>query len=100
MEYQIKTCFSLYLNYMKNKIKMPLNYNVDEMIISDIRSNLDVIYMHFIMSPNLFNFENNNPGIMGYDHLVKMIDNFERKIKEIDIDDIIINNIKPKGWFY
>lgn len=74
IEQEIKTCFTLYLNYMKSQIKNLKGYNVDEMSISQIRIQLDVIHMQYIVSS--FSISKTSTGYVSYMHLKQMIDNY------------------------
>lgn len=94
MDKDIRYCFSLYLNHMKSQIKNLKGYNVDEMSITEIRNQLDIIHMQYIISS--FAVSKSSTAVMSYNHLKEMIDNniskLEYEIKLLKEENIDLIN--------
>lgn len=72
MEKEIRICFKLYLNYIKQYVKHLQEYDVNEMSVSDIDSQLDVIHMQCIIASG-YSISKTSPCIIAFNHLKKMI---------------------------
>ena len=82
---------------MKSQIKNLKGYNVDEMTISQIRIQLDVIHMQHIVSS--FSISKTSTGYVSYMHLKQMIDNYtitksEKLIKMENDIELLKQNIE------
>ncbi len=97
MDQEIKLCFTLYLNYMKSQIKNLKSYNIDDMTIAQIRIQLDVIQMQYIIGS--FSISKTSIAYAGYIHLTQMIDSNYTIMKLGDFGDLEneIKNIKTEN---
>ncbi|QKF94374.1 hypothetical protein QKU48_gp0916 [Fadolivirus algeromassiliense] len=80
MDNEIRICFSLFVNHMKGNIKNLPEYDYNSMTIQQIRGEMDVIFMKYILNSS-FSISDSSVGMVAYKHLKKMIDNDEMKIK-------------------
>jgi len=74
MEKEIRTCFGLYLSYMRQHIKNLKEYDIDSMSVSDIDASLDVIYMQYIVTSS-YSISKTSPGLIAFNHLKEIIKN-------------------------
>jgi hypothetical protein len=81
MENEIKMCFSLFVNHMKANIKDLRSYDVGAMTINQIRAEIDVIYMKYILISS-YSVSDSSIGVVAYTHLKKMIDG-NNKVSQI-----------------
>lgn len=109
MESEIKTCFCLYLNHIKSNIKNVHDYDVSKMTISQIKSQLNIIHMQYILTSSSYAVSEASPCVVAYKHLKKMIDvddnnskyeKFESDIKILNLENAILkqelNDLKNK----
>ena len=121
MENKIRECFSLLILFIKKNIKDINDYNIDEMTIQDIRCEIDILYMKYILSPSCLNSDKNTVGL-GYKHLRNMIRDLElsNEIRSLQMENFLLkqeidnhknpsknppciqneNQEQPKGWFF
>lgn len=96
MENEIKTCFSLYLNLIKGSLKNIREYDISDMTISNIRSQLDVIHMQYIVTSSSYSISESSPSMIAYKHLRNMIDTNDINNKcqklESDMKMIVMEN--------
>lgn len=85
METEIRTCFSLFVNHMRGTIKHLPEYDYDKLTIQQIRAEMEVIFMKYILSSS-YSISETSVGFVSYRHLKKMIDSDETKIKYYKIE--------------
>ena len=73
MESEIKLCFNLFVNHMKSNIKDLRTYDSSTMTVNQIRGEIDVIYMKYILCSS-YSVSDSSIGVVAYNHLKKMID--------------------------
>ena len=93
MESEIKTCFCLYLNHIKSNIKNVQDYDVSKMTITQIRSQLNIIHMQYILTSSSYSVSEASPCVVAYKHLKKMIDvdDNNSKYQKLDSDVKLLN---------
>ena len=84
MDTEIRTCFSLYVGYIKNTVKHLPDYDYNSMTIKQIRGELDIIYMKYILVSSFIS--ETAIGVIGYKHIKKMIDDDDLKNKYYRIE--------------
>lgn len=78
MDNEIRTCFSLFVNHMRNTVKTLPDYDYNSMTSAQIAGELDVIYMKYILASS-FTISDNSTGVVAYKHIKKMIGNDDLK---------------------
>lgn len=73
MEGEIKLCFNLFVNHMKSNVKDLRTYDASTMTVNQIRGEIDVIYMKYILCSS-YSVSDSSIGVVAYNHLKKMID--------------------------
>lgn len=118
MESEIRTCFSLFANHLKNTIKNLPEYNYDELSIQQMKAESDILYMKYILNSSYLNSEK-SIVTSAYKHLKKMIkdnksdndcklltlENFLLKqelnqFKNVHSNVISDQTTQTKGWFF
>lgn len=115
MENEIRTCFSLFVHHLKNSIKNLPEYKYDELSIPQIKAELNILYMKYLLNSTYLNSEK-AIVITAYKHLKNMIndnkndnnfkllcmENFllKQQLKDSKIIDTQTNQQLPKGWFF
>ena len=115
MEKEIRTCFGLYLNYIKQHIKNLKEYEVDIMDTSDIECQLNIVHMQYILTSS-YSVSKTSPALMAYCHLKEMIRNTktskvcclcQKPEKVLDLPSTVLLDgnsemdlTKPTGWFF
>lgn len=105
----IKICFALYYDNIKNVIKSEFNeYDLDNMTINMIESEIEIIHMKYILS-SVFSVSPTSVQFMAYNHLMSLIKKYheinEHSSKHVEsknetIKDAEVKDGKTKGWFY
>lgn len=99
MEQEIKQCFLLYVTYMKSNIKDLQDYDTDNMSILQIKTQTNLIHMKYLMTCGMYSVTKTSPIIMGFNHLMNLINDFESiRLSHGDKTQINIDENK-KGWF-
>lgn len=102
MEKEIRTCFGLYLNYIKQHIKNLREYDIDAMSISDMDAQLDVIHMQYILTSS-YSLSKTSPGLIAYNHLKTVIRNSRYNMEPkmmYNLDNNLELDPSKKGWFF
>ena len=86
MDNEIRKCFFLYLNHIKSTIKGLQDYDIQNMTILQIRAQIDVIHMQYILTSS-FSVSETSPCVIGYKHLKEMIDGNCNDIKYQKLDN-------------
>jgi len=107
-ESEIKLCFNLFVNHMKCNIKELRTYDVPTMTINQIRAEIDVIYMKYILCSS-YSVSDSSIGVVAYNHLKKMIDGsnkntlmhkLENEVKALGLENTFlkqeVNDLKTK----
>ncbi|ARF12408.1 hypothetical protein Klosneuvirus_5_78 [Klosneuvirus KNV1] len=90
MENSIKYCFNLFVQYMKtSSVKDLRNYDTSTMTIEQIRSEIDIIYMKYILA-STYTLSDSAVGTVAYRHLKEMIDGNENKQLRHELDELKI----------
>lgn len=90
MEYPIKHCFNLYVQYMKtSSLKDFRQYDTSTMTIEQIRAEIDIIYMKYILVTS-YTLSDTAVGSVAYRHLKEMIDGHENKQLRQEVDELKI----------
>lgn len=88
MENSIKYCFKLFVQYMKtSSVKDLKTYDTGNMTIEQIRAEIDVIYMKYILA-STYTISETAVGTVAYKHLKEMIDGNENKQLKHEIDEL------------
>lgn len=71
----IRTCFMLYVNHLRSQRKDLVTeaYNYETLTDQQIRSQLDILHMKYILSSS-FTLNDSSPCMVAYKHLKSMID--------------------------
>jgi hypothetical protein len=114
METEIKTCFGLFVKHMRSTIKNLPEYDIDNLTIQDIRGEIEVIYMKYIMASS-FLISETSVGVLAYKHLKQMIDgnDINEKIIKLETEISELKNklsvvlfplsnqpTQTKNWFF
>lgn len=121
MENKIRECFSLLISFIRKNIKDINDYNINTMSAQDIKCEMDLLYMKYILSSSCLNSDKNTIGL-GYKHLRNMIHEFElsNEVRTLQMENFLLKqeldsyknmskNILPvqndnqeqsKGWFF
>lgn len=90
MEHSIKYCFNLFVQYMKtSSVKDLRNYDTSTMTIEQIRAEIDIIYMKYILA-STYTLSDTAVGTVAYRHLKEMIDGNENKQLRHEVDELKI----------
>ena len=82
MENTIRECFFIYTNFLRQTIKNVYNYDHTTMSIGQIRNQIDILHMGFIVHSS-YTIAENSPAVIAYKQLITMIESFqERNIRE------------------
>ena len=108
MDNEIKLCFNLFVNHMKANIKDLKTYDASTMTVNQIRAEIDVIYMKYILCSS-YSVSDSSIGVVAYNHLKKMIDGsakngqlhkLESEVRTLGLENAIlkqeINELKTK----
>lgn len=87
MEAPIKICFNLFAQYMKATIKDLRNYDTSNMSIEQIRGEIDIIYMKYILA-STYSLSDTAVGSVAYKHLKDMIDKNENRQLKQELDEL------------
>ena len=87
MDNEIRICFSLFVGHMKSTLKNLPEYEYGAMAIQQIKAELEVIYMKYILLSS-FSISESSVGVVAYRHLKKMIEYDEMKTKYVNYDNI------------
>jgi hypothetical protein len=126
MDKQIQVCFRLYFNYMKSQIKHLHELDIESMSVVDIKGQLEIVYMQYIIASN-YSISETSPYTVGYKQLKNMISesnsnlsienaNLKRELKSLkatmmdtlvpsveNVSESIASEEQPKqkaGWFF
>lgn len=95
MDNEIRICFSLFVSHMKQTLKNLPEYDYNTITSQQIKSEMEVIYMKYILSSS-FSISESSVGVVAYKHLKKMVDDNEKKSKyntmESDLKIIALEN--------
>lgn len=90
MEQSIKHCFNLFVQYMKSSALKDLrNYDTNNMTVEQIRNEIDIIYMKYILASS-YTLSDTAVGVVAYNHLKNMIDGNENKQLRQEVDELKI----------
>lgn len=90
MEPSIKNCFNLFVQYMKSSALKDLrNYDTSSMTVEQIRAEIDIIYMKYILVSS-YTLSDTAVGVVAYKHLKEMIDGNENKQLRQELDELKI----------
>lgn len=87
MESSIKHCFNLFVRYMGTMIKDIKTYDTTTMTVEQIRYEIDIIYMKYILV-STYTISETAVGTVAYKHLRDMVDKTEIKTLKQEIDDL------------
>lgn len=78
----IKQCFFLFTKTLDNrKINIPDEEKIDKMDVNEIRANLDVIYMEYIVN-SICSINDDGLVTRAYKHLDRLIEKYMKNIKK------------------
>lgn len=88
MDNEIRSCFCLYLHYMKSNIKNLQDYDIQNMTISQIKAQLEFVHMQYILTTSSYSLSETAPAIVAYKHLKQMIegDHISLKYQKLESD--------------
>lgn len=99
METEIRQCFILYVAYMKSNIKNLEDYDVENMSVQQIKAQANLLFMRYLMTSGVYSVSKTSPIIIGFNHLVRMINEWESKkfpqyvAAQSEVD-------KQRSWFF
>ncbi len=93
MELTIKICFTLYSEYIKPLIKSNIVYNVDNMSIEEIDSEVDIIHMKYILT-SIYSISPTSIPTISYLHMKSMIEKYNNTYRFSVNNDVILTNIE------
>lgn len=81
----IRDSFGLYVKYIKNATNrtnyyIEKEYEISKMDILEIKCEINHLYMSYLLTQN-YTYNEKSPAIIGYNHLMKMIDDVKIIIK-------------------
>ncbi len=93
METTIKICFTLYSDYLKPLIKSDTVYNIDNMTIDEIDSEVDIIHMKFILTSKYSISPTSIPSI-SYLHMKSIIEKYNNTYRFVVNNEVNLVNIE------
>lgn len=118
MERDIAICFTLLVNYLKNRLGNINNYDCSKMTINEIKNEVNILLMKYIVDGFFDSGDTKLRTTMAFEHMNKLLEEHDVKFKYLemekenknlkekltDIENKIKNNTnlneQSKGWFY